>query len=139
MNNLKRLDIYSNPIEAVPTHAFHFKKDSNQRFEFYLTSWNFSGSSFQFGSLSDLKRPTDLHLGYNHNMTYSNEKIFEPFLETNVGNKIFFKSDLLDHFDCDDCRYYWLIKEQKYNNHIVINELKENIFFEITFDEIVKK
>ena len=45
-------------------------------------------SSFEIGSLNNLKRPTNLLLFSNQKLTYLDQNIFQPFLESNAENKI---------------------------------------------------
>ncbi len=80
-----------------------------------------NGTSFEIGSLNNLKRPTELILGENPNLTYLDQNIFQPFLDSNVENKITLEEETIHEktsFDCDDCRSYWLKKDSKYRNRI---------------------
>ncbi len=113
LNNLNSLAFFDNQFETIPTHAFDFNEVSKTKLQLYLQSNKFNGSNLQTGSLANLKRPTDLHIGWNPNWTFLDQKIFQPFLESNAENKIIFKSELNDHFDC---RSYWIKKDDKYSN-----------------------
>ncbi len=53
-------------------------------------STDLNGWSFEIGSLSNLKKPTLLYLDKNPKFKYLDENIFQPFFESNVGNKILF-------------------------------------------------
>ncbi len=48
---------------------------------------NLNGTSFEIGSLNNLKRPTELILGVNPNLTYLDQNIFQPFLDSNIEKK----------------------------------------------------
>jgi hypothetical protein len=114
LKNLKVLTFYFTNISSIPKTAFHFENDSNESFYLDLRQNNLNGTSFAVGSLDHLKRPTDIYLGYNQNLTFLDQHIFQPFLESNDKNKIFYFQN--GSFDCDDCRTYWLKKEPKYND-----------------------
>jgi hypothetical protein len=73
-----------------------------------------NGSSFEIGSLNNLKRPTHLFLLRDQKLIFLDQNIFQTLLESNVENKIWF--DLSNYLDCDDGRSFWLKKEPKYSN-----------------------
>ncbi len=113
LNNLYHLTFFSNHIASISKTAFNFKNYSNKKMKLILLYNNLNGTSFEIGSLNNLKRPTELDLEFNQNLTYLDQNIFQPFLDSNVENKIIIGQI---YFDCDDCRSYWLKKDPKYSN-----------------------
>ena len=71
-----------------------------------------SGESFQSGTFDGSQRP--LHILFrNSNISYFDEAVFKSFLD-NKQNKIdFFENTSL--IDCESCKNYWLIKQEKEN------------------------
>jgi hypothetical protein len=110
--NLKSLYFNWNPFETIQSNAFEFRKDSNETLTISFHYTKLDGAGFETGTFNDLKRPTVLLFGLMDNLKYLEKKVFQPFFETNIHNKIAFESS--EHIDCDDCRSYWLQKEQKY-------------------------
>ncbi len=114
LNNLSHLSFDYTNIQTIPKTAFSFDKDSNISMDLFFQETKLNSTSFAIGSLDNLKRPTNIYLGFNPNLTYLDQHVFQPFLESNAGNKVIFQTG--EHFDCNDCRSYWLKKESKYNN-----------------------
>jgi len=114
LNNLIHLEFSATSIKSIPKTVFHFRNDSNVTMTLNLYSNDLNGTSFAMGSLTNLKRPTIINFWNNKNLTFLNQTIFQPFLESNVGNKIWFQES--NYFDCDDCRSFWLKKESKYSH-----------------------
>jgi hypothetical protein len=112
LKNLISLSIYNNPLKLISMNSFNFRNVSNQTLVIYLYGNALNGSSFAINSLSNIKRPTELHLFTEHNLKFLDETIFLPFFESNPKNKIILSA--LQIFDCDDCRSHWLVKESKY-------------------------
>jgi hypothetical protein len=103
LENLTLLSFFGNPLKLISMDSFHFKNVSNQTFDLYLYSINtLNGSSFAINSLSNIKRPTIIHLDFNHNLKFFDETIFVPFFESNPKNQIYLEP--FTHLDCDDCR-----------------------------------
>jgi hypothetical protein len=113
LNNLKYLSFFVNNLRSISKTAFNFKDSSNERMELILSYNNLNGMSFEIGSLINLKRPTEIDLEWNPSLTYLDQDIFQPFLDSNIGNKLLIQ---YSHFNCDDCRSYWLRNNQKYSN-----------------------
>jgi hypothetical protein len=103
LNHLRLLSVYENHLDFKPKDAFHFKKESNENLELFLTENKLNDSSFEIGSFDNLRKPAILHLGRTL-MTYLDEKIFSPFSELNHQNFIIANYKL----NCDDCKNYWL-------------------------------
>ena len=71
-------------------------------------------------SLSKLKRPTNLYLlSEKNNFAYLDEKIFEPFLSSNILNNLSLYEGSLN---CSDCRNNWLLRTP-YHHKIFTNGL----------------
>jgi hypothetical protein len=132
LTNLKILYLHFNPLEYISTNAFNFKNDSNQTLEIHFDQIKtLNGSSFAIDSFSNIKRPTELYIYNNPNLTFYGERIFLPFLASNPQNKLVV-SDINPKIDCNDCRNYWIVKETKFlsrfknlihcsNNNNIIN------------------
>jgi hypothetical protein len=108
LNYLTNLSFYANKLDFIPKNAFHFEKTSDETMHLWLGYNSLNDSSFENGSFENFRKPTNLTLTHN-NITYLDENIFLPFLQSNINNSITFKSD--DKLNCDDCRNYWLRKE----------------------------
>jgi hypothetical protein len=121
LDNLSYLTFAVNNISSIPKTAFNFKNNSNRSIALYLWKNNLNSISFEIGSLNNLKRATKLSLEENPNLTYLDQNIFQPFLDSNVENKIILEDERVQEktsFDCDNCRNYWLKKDPKYSNRI---------------------
>jgi hypothetical protein len=116
LNNLNYLLFTGTKIDSIPKKAFNFEKESKKKLSLGLQWTKLNSTSFELGSLENLKRPTDLFLGDNPKQTYFDEHIFRPFLDANDQNRILIDITHLTYFDCNDCRSYWLKKESKYYN-----------------------
>jgi hypothetical protein len=116
LNNLNFLSFSGTKIDSIPKNAFNFEKESKKNLIFGLQWTKLNGTSFELGSLDNLKRPTYLYLGGNPKQTYLDEHIFRPFLEANFQNVILIYIYHVLYFDFNDCRSYWLKKESKYHN-----------------------
>ncbi len=111
LKNLTELSLSLNPLKLISMNSFDFKNVSNQTLQLNLGDSNtLNGSSFAINSLSNIKRPTYIHLGEDPNLKFFDEIIFQPFFESNPKNKIMSNTIM----DCDDCRSHWLVKESKY-------------------------
>jgi hypothetical protein len=113
LNNLEYLSFFVNNLRSISKTAFNFKNNSNKKMRLHLEENNLNDTSFEIGSLINLKRPTEISLGFNPSLTYLDQDIFQPFLDSNIGNKLLIQ---YTHFNCDDCRSYWLRNNHKYSN-----------------------
>ncbi len=114
LNNLTYLSFKFSLIDSIPKNAFNLRNDSIFTLSLMLQFSNLNGSSFENGSLNNLKRPTDLELGGNTRLTYLDQTIYQPFFESNAKKSLFFGES--KEIDCNDCRNYWLKKDPKYSN-----------------------
>ncbi len=55
--------------------------------ELILKRNNLNGTSFEIGSLINLKTPTEINLAQNPSLTYLDQNIFQPFLDSNIEKK----------------------------------------------------
>ncbi len=108
LNSLTTISFHSNRLVSITKNAFHLEKPSNETLGLWLSDNRFNDSGFEIGSFENLRKPTDLRLNHTF-ITYLDENIFLPFLQSNDKNLITFESD--DKLNCDDCRNYWLRKE----------------------------
>ena len=112
LKSLTELEITSTSIEFISEYAFEFNEVSDKILYIHLQDNKLLNSSgFAEYSFTKLKRPTTIQLDNNINVNFDNhfpcldQKIFEPFLRSNVKNKIELYYGSLD---CSDCRNYWL-------------------------------
>jgi hypothetical protein len=68
-----------------------------------------------------------LLVGDENNITFLDEHVFEPFLNDNQfekgsGNTI----SMLSSLDCNDCRNYWLVKNQNYKTKLTESKYSDN-------------
>lgn len=119
MNSLTYLTFGRNLINFVQSNAFNFIKESNESIHIWLDNNRLNGSSFEIEAFQHIKRPAILDF-YNDSpaevLKYLDEKVFSPFFDSNIQNKIEMRNNLLD---CNDCRSYWLKKNYKYAERIL--------------------
>ncbi|CAG2102574.1 unnamed protein product, partial [Medioppia subpectinata] len=117
----RALNVYLKQFLSAPTleigykmmKAFAFCKPSDQKLTIYLMRNVLNESSFEPGALSGIKRPTLISLeDQRGQFVYLDEQVFRPFYEADVRNSIWFKG--VKGFDCNDCRSYWLMKNELY-------------------------
>jgi hypothetical protein len=113
LDSLEHISLYKTKIESIPTNAFYLKNNYNKKLKIDLRYSVLNGSSFEIGSFSHLKRPTEIDLSFCSNMTYLEEKIFQPFFEINNENGVKLSNE---YFDCNDCRSSWLKTATKYKD-----------------------
>jgi hypothetical protein len=114
--SLKELDLHNNTIDHISGKSFNFRESSEKITRIFLNGCLLNSSSFEIGAFDNLNRPTEL--GFNlydqiNYVTYFDERIFEPFLDKNKNNQIISKA-----LDCNDCRSFWLHKNEKYHPQI---------------------
>jgi len=97
-------------LDHIPWNAFRFNNRTNEEgFTLALTGHKrLNGSSFEIGSLVNINTNVTINMNGNTNISFLEEKVFAPFTEINVRNKINFQ----DILDCSDCRNYWVIKKK---------------------------
>ena len=105
---LQLLRIFSPNLSKINKYAFAQRNRSlsNGVLNIYLGGRMLTSTSFSLTSLSRFRnRPVYLHL-YQTNMTYLDENIFQPFLETNPTSLIDIHSTNI-HFTCN-CQSAWI-------------------------------
>ena len=116
LSSLTRITFYDTSIAYLPEDVFAFDTTSdNELIIDFQFNRLINSSSFDTKSLMNIKRPTYLKF-YNRveekMFKYVDEKVFLLFLMTNELNTI----ELLgEPFDCNDCRNYWLKKQNLLN------------------------
>ncbi len=100
LNNLILLEFSSTAIKSIPKTVFHLENDSNLTMTLNLYSNYLNVTSFTIGSLTNLKRPTNINFWNNKKLTFLDQNVFQPFLESNIENKIWFQGS--NYFDCDE-------------------------------------
>jgi Leucine-rich repeat (LRR) protein len=122
LNYLNVLSIDSNQITNITKNLFSFEKSSDSLFTLDFRDLPLNGDSFESGAFSNLKRPTTIDMtltGENVNrtekVTYLDQHVFEEFFSKDHRNQV-----RLNTIDCNDCRSYWLIKNDKYQSQITI-------------------
>ena len=115
LKNLTELTLSIENLISIPDYAFEFEENSDQLFKINFV-FNSNFSAFNEKTLLNIRRPTELELT---NVNYLEEKVFLPFLLDNEKNTI--KSTDVEVFDCNDCRNYWLRKNQNVNKRVTLN------------------
>jgi Leucine-rich repeat (LRR) protein len=111
LSSLKELNLYHNQIDHIQKDSFKFLNKTALS-ELVMGSNLLNSSSFESGALSYLTGPLFLELG-SDNLKFFDQQIFEIFFLNNEENRI-----REDNLDCEDCRSYWLFKNQKFANQI---------------------
>ncbi len=115
-NYLLSLGLEQNKLDHISENAFSFETFNDNIFGLFLYNNSINSSSFESGAFDNLNRPTAIHFNFDdksNDITYLDERIFQQFMNKNDKNKI-----LLNTIDCNDCRSFWLIKNQKYSSQI---------------------
>jgi hypothetical protein len=122
-NNLEIIDLANGEFKTIPINAFRFKTPSNKTLRISLQEINVNGSSFETGSFNDIKRPTILDLSKNKAITFLDEKIFRPFLESNPKNTIeLFDFNGVENIGCNECKNYCMRKYPEINDRNLFNK-----------------
>ena len=135
LNQLYYINIYNTNIKTIEKEAFKFIDISNRTLRIAFQGCNLtnSGDSFQNGSFDGSQRQLDIHF-QRTNINYFNEGVFKSVLDNKLNTIYFFEDTSL--IDCEDCRNYWLIEENK-KNQLKTPICRQNIT-QTLFDEIVK-
>jgi hypothetical protein len=117
LNSLTELHLTSNFVDNIPENAFSFSDTSEKRLNIFLIACHLKSVSFSVGAFSHLNRPTRLYLdawlNESNNITFLDQRIFEPFFNANNRNEI-----QASNLDCDDCRSYWLVKDNRFSQQL---------------------
>ena len=111
LKNLEFLTLSFKSIDFIHDNAFEFNKVEDKRLFLYLSDnmfLNYTGFS-----LTKFRRPVTINIRsykyYYSNLTYIDQKVFQPFLEQHPENWI-----MLKNLDCRDCRNNWFKTNKKY-------------------------
>lgn len=121
--NLKSLRISSPNLEHINKYAFAQRNRSlsSTILNIYIRGEKLNSTSFPPTSLSRFRnRPVILHLYYT-NLTYLDENIFQPFLETNPSSVIdihYTNTNLLCHCQSAWIKYDYLQNIDKLENRV---------------------
>ncbi len=132
LTNLEVIDLSKNNLQTIPANAFQFKSPATKNLEIDLNGMiSLIGTGFQVGSLLNIKRPTLLSLTGDTKITYLDEKVFKPFLDSNPGNtiKLIPDSGLIVSFDCDDCKNFWIKKDPKIHSRTDLTKCSNKKLF----------
>jgi Leucine-rich repeat (LRR) protein len=111
LSSLKELNLYHNQIDHIQKDSFRFLNKTALS-ELVMGSNPLNSSSFEAGAFSYLTGPLFLELG-SDSLKFLDQHIFEIFFLNNERNRI-----REDNLDCEDCRSYWLFKNQKFAHQI---------------------
>ena len=119
LKNLESLSLFEARFNSMPDYAFEFEEYSDQNFQLRFV-WGLNiTSAFNEKTLLNIRRPTTLKLEQLDSVRYLTETVFLPFLLEDGRNKI----ELIDPksgFDCNDCRNYWIEKNQNISNRVIL-------------------
>ena len=113
LKSLFEININNSTINAIEKQAF--KLDANLDYlELTFTDCNFTNGSMQIGSFDGIPQETIIRF-LETDISYLAESIFKPVLSNQLSYVGFTdnKSPELNQFNCDDCRNYWLIRDNK--------------------------
>jgi hypothetical protein len=113
---LEVLNLHNNTIDHISEKSFNFGESSEKITRIFLNDCLLNSSSFEIGAFDNLNRPTVLSFNLYDQInyvTYFDQRIFESFLDKNKNNQIISKA-----LDCNDCRSFWLHKNEKYHPQI---------------------
>jgi hypothetical protein len=87
LNSLTELQFISNSVDIIPENAFSFSDTSEKRLYIFVTDCHLKSTSFSIGAFNHLNRPTTIFLNSwlndSNNITFLDQRIFEPFFNTN--------------------------------------------------------
>ena len=119
LNNLRVVEISGTQsrINFIEKGAFKLNSKSDKEFRIIFWTVELTNESFQNGSFDGIgQRPLKIYL-LGSDINYLDKTIFGSVLASK-NNSIDFTSPNQSHglnskIDCEDCRNYWLIKENK--------------------------
>jgi hypothetical protein len=116
---LANIVLTNNKLNRVPKGVFNLPKVKGPlQMNIHLTNNHLNSSSFEIGGFSNLNRPTVIQLeNYGspdaNKITYLDQKVFQPFHDSHEDNRVNIRG-----LDCADCRNYWLVEKNNYNNRL---------------------
>ena len=126
-DEIESIDLSLNRIYFIGENVFHFKNQSDKQLKILLEGNKLRESSFAMDSLKNIKRPTELNLGYNR-IRYLRKKIFKPFFDADERNQVkvynkylewtgeknlWYKDD--DRYKCEDFHRHRILKRRSEN------------------------
>ena len=108
---------FQSRIDLIERGAFKLNSKSDKQFRIIFWTVKLTNESFENGSFDGLgQRPLKIFLLGSH-INYLDKTIFGSVLDNKNGLIDFTEPNQGDNLnskiDCDDCRNYWLIKENK--------------------------
>ena len=117
LKNLTQLLLFSKKVNSISDNAFEFEEHSEQLID--IEFYGFNVSAFKQNTLLNIGRPTNIELSYVSNANYLDEKDFIHFLMDNNKNTLKLRG--VQVFDCNDCRNYWIKKNQNLTKRVTAN------------------
>ena len=113
LDHLIGIDIWDTTINRIEKEAFKSATISHIDF----TTCNLTGESFEKGAFDGIKNNFEITF-MQTNISYLAESVFKPVLNNSFNSINFFSHTISNgtynsKIDCDDCKNYWLIKENK--------------------------
>lgn len=109
------IHINSTAIDTIEKEAFKFNiKKTNLTSVLELYNVTLHNDTFKFGVFDGLNKPLTIVL-QKASINYFDQKVFEPFFDNCEENSVVFQFTPIgsSHVDCEDCRNYWLIKQNR--------------------------
>ena len=115
LQNIFLIHINSTTIDTIEKGAFKFnieKTNITSILELYNVTLH--NDTFKFGAFDGLNKPLTIVL-QKSSINYFDQKVFEPFFNDRKENSVVFGRSSIDYsyVDCEDCRNYWLIKQNR--------------------------
>ena len=115
LDHLIGLEIWETTINRIEKEAFKSPTISHISF----VTCNLTGESFENGTFNGITNNFQITF-MQSNISYLAESVFKPVLNNSFNSIDFFNHSISNgaynsKIDCDDCRNYWLIKENKEN------------------------
>lgn len=124
LKNLTELRLDSMKIERFQDESFKFNSNTSNDLYISFVNTTVLGESFQTKTFNGNQRTVLIELTES-DINFIPELTFKPFL-SNGKNEIHFSmsSPRYSHIDCEDCRNFWMIRDNKMNQ--VQNALCKN-------------
>ena len=115
LDHLIRIQIWETTINRIEKEAFKSATISDIGFN----NCTLTGESFEKGAFDGIEKSFKIQF-MQTNVSYLAESVFKPVLNNSLNSINFFNHKISNgkynsKIDCDDCRNYWLIKENKQN------------------------
>ena len=120
LDSLKGLYISNNSIDILQSDALKFRKTNNRDIFYILLdckAFNTS-TSIEQNAFKNLNIPSRISNIEDCNLTHLEEKNFAPFLDKEFNTFEFGIYGADTEIDCNNCKSYWIIKNDNYRNKI---------------------